>query len=55
MSLAKQNYNINNQKLQIIVTAINEYYIYVQEIIKTKIYINHIKFLKFIITKILNL
>ena len=54
MSLAKQNYDINNQELLAIIACFDEWHIYIQSTKKTEIYTNHQNLLKFTIIKKLN-
>ena len=50
----KQNYNIINKELLIIIAALKEWYMYIKGAVKTIIYIDHRNLLSFIIIKELN-
>ena len=54
MSLTKQNYNINDQKLLAIIACLDEWHIYIQDAKKTEIYTDHQNLFKFTTTKKLN-
>ena len=54
MLLIKQNYNIYNKKLLIIMKCLNQWKIYVKKVLKLNIYINHKNLMLFTTIKILN-
>ena len=54
MSSAEQNYDIADKELLTIITALEEWYIYIKGAVKTIIYMDHRNLLSFIIIKELN-
>ena len=54
ISSAEQNYNINNKKLLAIIVILEEWYIYMEGVIDTIIYINYKNLLLFTTIKELN-
>ena len=54
MLLAKQNYNIINKELLVIMAALEEWHVYVKGVVEIMVYTDHKNLLLFIIIKEFN-